>query len=192
LHGDLGEIIWAFSHRKAGMVASASATGSCSPSLPLELVPIFLAVAVTVAEAVEKLDFKLFSAVQKTLEGVSSAGLRTVLQWLLPLAVRVQLTLRAANDPVAELLGRTIDATLEGRANGVPIRHWATHPLVVYVASKWIRSSRSTVKGCDPGSSLGHAHPHGGASTSSASFNGCRGKHFPRARRRCSWPPCMC
>ena len=82
------------------MVASASATGSCSPSLPLELVPIFLAVAVTVAEAVEKLDFKLFSAVQKTLEGVSSAGPRTVLQWPLPLAVRVQLTLRAANDPV--------------------------------------------------------------------------------------------
>jgi hypothetical protein len=63
LHGDLGEIIWAFSHRKAGMVASASATGSCSPSLPLELVPIFLVVAVTVAEAVEKLDSKLFSAV---------------------------------------------------------------------------------------------------------------------------------
>ena len=112
------------------MPASATATASCSSSLPLELVPIFLAVAVTVAEAVEKLDFKLFSAVQKTLEGVSSAGLRTVLQWLLPLAVRVQLTLRAANDPVAELLGRTIDAKLEGRANGVPIRHWATHPLV--------------------------------------------------------------
>ena len=56
----------------------------------------------------------------------------------------------------------------------------------------WISSSRSTVKGCDLGSSLGHAHPHGGACTSSASFNGCRGKHFPRARRRCSCPPCMC
>jgi hypothetical protein len=191
LHFDLGEIIWAFSHR-SGMPASATATASCSSSLPLELVPIFLAVAVTVAEAVEKLDFKLFTAVKKTLQGVPSAGPRTVLQWPLQLAVRVQLALRAANDPVAELLGRTIDAKLEGRANGVPIRHWATHPLVVYVASKWIRSSRSTVKGCDPGSSLGHAHPHGGASTSSASFNGCRGKHFPRARRRCSCPPCMC
>ena len=56
------------------MVASASATGSCSPSLPLELVPIFLVVAVTVAEAVEKLDFKLFTAVKKTLQGVPSAG----------------------------------------------------------------------------------------------------------------------
>ncbi len=47
------------------MVASASATGSCSPSLPLELVPIFLVVAVTVAEAVEKLDSKLFTAVKR-------------------------------------------------------------------------------------------------------------------------------
>ena len=174
------------------MSASATATPSCSSSLPVELVPIFAVVAVTVAEAVENLDIKLFNAVQKTLEGLSAGGQRTVLQWPLQLAVRVQLALRAANDPVAELLGRTIDTALEGRANGVPIRHWATHPLVVYVASKWIRSSRSTVKGCDPGSSLGHAHPHGGASTSSASFNGCRGKHFPRARRRCSCPPCMC
>ena len=41
-----------------------------------------------------------------------------------------------------------------------------------------------TSRGCDPGSSLGHAHPHGGATTSSASFNGCRGKPFPRARPR--------
>ena len=41
---------------------------------------------------------------------------------------------------------------------------------------------RSRVEGCDPGSSLGHAHPHGGATTSSASANGCRGKTFPRAR----------
>ena len=174
------------------MSASASATASCSSSLPVEMVPIFLVVVVTVAEAVEKLDSNLFTAVKRTLQGVPSAAPRTVLQWPLQLAVRVQLALRAANDPVAELLGRTIDGALEGRANGVPIRHWATHPLVVYVASKWIRSSRSTVKGCDPGSSLGHAHPHGGASTSSASFNGCRGKHFPRARRRCSCPPCMC
>ena len=121
------------------MPASATATASCSSSLPLELVPIFLAVAVTVAEAVEKLDFKLFTAVKKTLQGVPSAGPRTVLQWPLQLAVRVQLALRAANDPVAELLGCTFDASLEVRANGVPIRHWVTHPLVVYVASKWIR-----------------------------------------------------
>ena len=147
------------------MSASASATASCSSSLPVELVPISAVVAVTVAEAVENLDSKLFTAVKKTLKGVSNAGPRTVLQWPLQLPVRVQLALRAANDPVAEILGRTIDATLEGRANGVPIRHWATHPLVVYVASKWIRSSRSTVKGCDPGSSLGHAHPHGGATS---------------------------
>ena len=112
------------------MSASATATGSCSSSLPLKLVPIFLVVAVTVAEAVEKLDSKLFTAVKKTLEGVSSAGPRTVLQWPLQLAVRVQLALRAANDPVAELLGRTIDAALEGRATGVPFRHWVTPSLV--------------------------------------------------------------
>ena len=121
------------------MPASATATASCSSSLPLELVPIFLAVAVTVAEAVEKLDFKLFTAVKKTLQGVPSAGPRTVLQWPLQLVVRVQLALRAANDHVAELLGCTFDASLEVRANGVPIRHWVTHPLVFYVASKWIR-----------------------------------------------------
>jgi len=55
--------------------------------------------------------------------------------------------------------------------------------------STWLVSScgvqvdkRSRVEGCDPGSSLGHAHPHGGATTSSASANGCRGKTFPRAR----------
>ena len=92
--------------------------------------PIFLVAAVTVAEAVEKLDSNLFTAVKGTLQGVPSAAPRTVLQWPLQLAVRVQLALRAANDPVAELLGRTIDAALEGRAQGVPIRHWATHPLV--------------------------------------------------------------
>ena len=59
----------------------------------------------------------------------------------------------------------------------------------VRVASKWISSSWSTVKGCDPGSTLGHAHPHGGATTSSASFNGRRGKPFPRARRHHCCPP---
>ena len=111
------------------MSASATATGSCSSSLPLELVPIFLVVAVTVAEAVEKLDSKLFTAVKRTLQGVPSAAPRTVLQWLLQLAVRVQLALRAANDPVAELLGRQIDGALEGRANGVPFKHWASPPL---------------------------------------------------------------
>jgi hypothetical protein len=51
---------------------------------------------------------------------------------------------------------------------------------------------RSRVEGCDPGSSLGHAHPHGGATTSSASFNGRRGKPFPRARRHCCCSPCTC
>ena len=49
-----------------------------------------------------------------------------------------------------------------------------------------------TSRGCDPGSSLGHAHPHGGATTSSASFNGRRGKPFPRARRHCCCSPCTC
>ena len=62
----------------------------------------------------------------------------------------------------------------------------------VRVASKWISSSWSTVKGCDPGSTLGHAHPHGGATTSSASFSGRRGKPSLRVRRRCCCPPCMC
>ena len=64
----------------------------------------------------------------------------------------------------------------------------------VCVASKWISicSSRSPVEGCDPGSSLGHAHPHGGATTSSASFNGRRGKPFPRARRHGCCSPCTC
>ena len=112
------------------MSASGTATASCSSSLPVELVPIFLVVAVTVAEAVEKLDSKLFTAVKRTLQGVPSAAPRTVLQWPLQLAVRVQLALRAANDPVAELLGRQIDGALEGRANGVPSKHWATPPLV--------------------------------------------------------------
>ena len=110
------------------MSASGTATASCSSSLPVELVPISAVVAVTVAEAVENLDSKLFNAVQKTLEGLSAGGPRTVLQWPLQLAVRVQLALRAANDPVAELLGRTIDAALEGRAQGVPFKHWATPP----------------------------------------------------------------
>ena len=65
--------------------------------------------------------------------------------------------------------------------------------------STWLVSScgvqvdkRSRVEGCDPGSSLGHANPHGGATTSSASANGCCGKTFPRARRRHCCPPCMC
>ena len=65
--------------------------------------------------------------------------------------------------------------------------------------STWLVSScgvqvdkRSRVEGCDPGSSLGHAHPHGGATTSSASFNGRRGKPFPRARRHCCCSPCTC
>jgi hypothetical protein len=62
----------------------------------------------------------------------------------------------------------------------------------VRVASKWMSSDWSRVKGCDPGSSLGHAHPHGGATTSSASFNGRRGKPFPRARRHCCCSPCTC
>ena len=57
---------------------------------------------------------------------------------------------------------------------------------------KWMSSSRSTVEGCDPGSSLGHAHPHGGATTSSASFNGRRGKPFPLARRHCCCSLCTC
>ena len=52
-------------------------------------------------------------------------------------------------------------------------------------------SNRSTVKGCDPGSTLGHAHPHGGASTFSASFNGCRGEPFLRACRRHCWLPAV-
>ena len=60
------------------------------------------------------------------------------------------------------------------------------------VASKWISSNRSSVEGCDPGSSLGHAHPHGGATTSSASTDERHGKPFPRARRRHCCPPCMC
>ena len=111
------------------MSASGTATASCSSSLPVELVPISAVVAVTVAEAVENLDSKLFNAVQKTLEGLSAGGPRTVVQWPLQLAVRVQLALRAANDPVAELLGRQIDGALEGRANGVPFKHWASPPL---------------------------------------------------------------
>jgi len=174
------------------MVASASATGSCSPSLPLELVPIFLVVAVTVAEAVEKLDSKLFTAVKRRWRASLPPVRARSCNGRCRSRSACSLHCAPPTTPWPSSLARTIDATLEGRANGVPIRHWATHPLVVYVASKWIRSSRSTVKGCDPGSSLGHAHPHGGASTSSASFNGCRGKHFPRARRRCSCPPCMC
>ena len=117
----------------------ATATASSGSSLPPELVPILLVVAVAVASAVEQLDDKLFNAVVKTLEGTSSAVPDAVLQWPLQLVVRVQLALRAANDHVAELLGCTFDASLEVRANGVPIRHWVTHPLVVYVASKWIR-----------------------------------------------------
>ena len=67
------------------------------------------------------------------------------------------------------------------------------------VGTTWLVSScgvqvdkRSRVEGCDPGSSLGHAHPHGGATTSSASFNGRRGKPFPRARRHCCCSPCTC
>ena len=112
------------------MPASATATASCSSSLPPELVPILLVVAVTVTEAVEKLDSKLFTAVKKTLQGSSSGAPGSVLHWPLQLAVRMQLELRAANDPVAELLGRTIDAALEGRATGVPFRHWVTPSLV--------------------------------------------------------------
>jgi hypothetical protein len=42
----------------------------------------------------------------------------------------------------------------------------------IRVASKWITTQLVRFKGCDPGSSLGHAHPHGGASTSSTSANG--------------------
>ena len=49
------------------MSPTATATGSCSSSLPLELVPIFLVVAVTVAEAVEKLDSKLFNGPEASL-----------------------------------------------------------------------------------------------------------------------------
>ena len=44
---------------------------------------------------------------------------------------------------------------------------------------------RSRVEGCDPGSSLGHAHPHGGAPTSLASANKRLGEHLPNPRSRC-------
>ena len=99
--------------------ASVSATASSGASLPPELVPILLVVAVAVASAVEKLDDKLFNAVVETLEGTSGCGPSAVLQWPLTLAVRVQLALRAAGDPAAELLGRQIDGALECVAHRV-------------------------------------------------------------------------
>ena len=117
-----------FGHFSYMLPSSSSATTS-SASLPHDMVLVLVVVAVTVAEAVERLDQKLFMAVKETLEGIASAPRRTVLQWPMRLAVRAQLSLRAASDPVAELLGRTIDAALESRAKGVPFRHWATPPL---------------------------------------------------------------
>ena len=56
------------------MSALARATASCSSSLPVNLVPVLLVVAVTVAEAVERLDSHLFTVVKRTLQSVPGAS----------------------------------------------------------------------------------------------------------------------
>ena len=74
----------------------------------------------------------------------------------------MQLALRAAGAPAAELLGRQIDGALEGRANGVPFKHWATPPL----SSAWWPSpeaddSGEKVEGNEPRTSKRSSAPAG-------------------------------
>ena len=59
-----------------------------------------------------------------------------------------QLTLVAAKESAAELLGRVLDASLESRADGQPFKHWATLPLTscVYEAPSDL-DRRSTIPG---------------------------------------------
>ena len=116
----------------------------------LSSIAINLLVAMTVVEAVQQLDHNLFDCV--VILAVSpSAGNETILFWSRALAVRVQmaqLTLVAAKDLAAELLGRVLDASLESRADGQPFKHWATLPLTscVYEAPSDL-DRRSTIPG---------------------------------------------
>ena len=95
----------------------------------LSSIAINLLVAMTVVEAVQQLDQNLFECVVATLAVSPSAGNETIVFWSRALAVRVQmaqLTLVAAKESAAELLGRVLDASLESRADGQPFKHWAT------------------------------------------------------------------
>ena len=114
-------------------------------------IAINLLVAMTVVEAVQQLDQNLFVAVVATLAVSPSAGNETILFWSRALAVRIQmaqLTLVAAKDVAAELLGRVLDASLESRADGQPFKHWATLPPTscVYEAPTDL-DRRSTIPG---------------------------------------------
>jgi len=99
-------------------MASASCVGE---------VMVSMLVVVAVAEEVEKLNRKLFDRVVATLED-APARVQT-LRWPMTLAVSVQMVLVEARSPVAEVLGRTIDAALSGGADGRSFKPCATHPL---------------------------------------------------------------
>ena len=101
-------------------------------------IAINLLVAVTVVEAVQQLDQNLFECVVATLPVSPSAGNETILFWSRALAVRVQmaqLTLVAAKESAAELLGRVLDASLESRADGQPFKNWATQRFTSHVSA---------------------------------------------------------
>ena len=84
-------------------------------------------VVLAVAEEVESLNRKLYDSVVATLER-APAHAKTLI-WPMGLAVRAQCALEMARSPVAELLGRVIDAALSAGGDGRGFKPWATLPL---------------------------------------------------------------
>ena len=84
-------------------------------------------VVLAVAEEVKSLNRKLYDSVVTTLERAPAHA--NTLIWPMGLAVRAQCALEMARSPVAELLGRVIDAALSAGGDGRGFKPWATPPL---------------------------------------------------------------
>ena len=92
-------------------------------------VVLSMLVVIAVAEEVESLNRKLYESVVATLERAPAHA--QALVWPMELAARAQYALVKASSPVAELLGRCIDAALAASGNGRSFKPWATPPLTM-------------------------------------------------------------
>ena len=90
-------------------------------------VMISMFVVLAVADEVKSLNRKLYDSVVTTLERAPAHA--NTLIWPMGLAVRAQCALEMARSPVAELLGRVIDAALSAGGDGRGFKPWATPPL---------------------------------------------------------------
>ena len=112
-------------------VHASTARRPRSPSMPgpsgMPDVMLSMFVVLAVAEEVESLNRKLYDSVVATLER-APAHAKTLI-WPMGLAVRAQCALEMARSPVAELLGRVIDAALSAGGDGRGFKPWATLPL---------------------------------------------------------------